>query len=646
MTEFLIGRGHDGPARVGVYKMGSTKVQTPFLVGPPNTEFIMGYATLGRNDNPVDGPTILAVPSPIHDSKSLLSGVREDDSLLLPSFPAISFLSAEAAELLLENQLRFINEVQGKVDPSRLIVRIPQQFDSEKLASILAEFSSLGVRAASVSFDGWLGPHDYGALSKRTMLPIDWLTIALGRISPSSVPFLFYLGFDVFDVGYATESASRGVRLWNLSEESITGRILPRTCSCTACADHSGLRELSRDKLHTVLLRHNLNIYQSILSESIQSLRLGQLRWLVESMVHSSTAATSLLRKTDKSLFAFLEEFTPTSGQTNLSLIGPESYNSPTVKRFRDCLASRYTPPEHKKLIVLLPCSARKPYSESKSHQRFIKAIEHSIGTTRSSVAEVILTSPLGVIPRELERLYPAAYYDIPVTGDWDTEETEIAAEALVTHLQKFAEPAVVVAHVSGGYLDVVKSAEDRVNQTIVYTTDQHSPSSFDSLQSLQNVLEDMREVLSLKGGPPALFEDTLRATADYQFGPGAGEALVPDGAKLGGKLYRMVVCRINKDQTCAFIGDSGSLSLTLEGGRRLIPLHRYWVRFEGRKLEGGSVFAVGINEADSGIRPGDEVIVLNNQDEVIAVGRSEMSGREMCDFKKGQAVSVRHKVK
>ncbi|MGY5861643.1 MAG: DUF5591 domain-containing protein [Candidatus Thorarchaeota archaeon] len=646
MTEFLIGRGHDGPARVGAYKMGSTKVQTPFLVGPPNTESIMGYATLGRDDSPVSGPMILAIPSPIHDSKSLLSSVREDDSLLLPSFSAASFLSAEAAEILLEYQLHFIDEVQEQIDPSRLIVRIPSQLNSEKLTSMLARFSSLGVKAVSVLFDGWLGPHDSSVLNNRTMLPIDWLAIALGRISPSSIPFLFYLGFDVFDLGYATESASRGVRLWNLSEESIKGRIRPRTCSCIACADHGDIRELNRDELHSVLLRHNLNIYQSILSESVQSLRLGKLRWLVESMGHSSTSATSLLRTTDKSLFAFLEEFTPTSGQTNLSLIGPESYNSPTVKRFRDSLASRYTPPEHKKLVLLLPCSARKPYSESKSHQRFIKAIESAIGTTRSSVAETILTSPLGVIPRELERLYPAAYYDIPVTGDWDAEETELAAKALAIHLQKFTESVVVVAHVSGGYLDVVKSAEDRVSQSIVYTTDQHSPSSFDSLQSLQNVLIDMREVLSLKGGPPALFEDTLRATADYQFGPGAGEALVPDGAKLGGKLYRMVVCRVNKEQTCAFIGDSGSLSLTLEGGRRLIPLHRYWVRFEGRKLEGGSVFAVGINEADSGIRPGDEVIVLNNQDEIIGVGRSEMSGREMCDFKKGHAVSVRHKVK
>ena len=60
--------------------------------------------------------------------------------------------------------------------------------------------------------------------------------------------------------------------------------------------------------------------------------------------------------------------------------------------------------------------------------------------------------------------------------------------------------------------------------------------------------------------------------------------------------------------------------------------------------MKGGSVFAVGVQEADYAIRPGDEVIVSNGIGEVIAVGRSEMSGREMCELKRGRAVSVRHK--
>ena len=139
--------------------------------------------------------------------------------------------------------------------------------------------------------------------------------------------------------------------------------------------------------------------------------------------------------------------------------------------------------------------------------------------------------------------------------------------------------------------------------------------------------------------------EEIVRATADFQFGSGAGKILVPENAKLGGKPYRQIVCRIEKEQVCSFIASSGSLSLTLSGAELLLPLKRYWVRLDASQVKGGSIFAVGIKEADLDIRPGDEVIILNNEDQVIAVGKSEMSGREMCELDRGRAVSVRHKM-
>ena len=155
----------------------------------------------------------------------------------------------------------------------------------------------------------------------------------------------------------------------------------------------------------------------------------------------------------------------------------------------------------------------------------------------------------------------------------------------------------------------------------------------------------DLKNILSLVDGPPLFLQETLRATADYQFGRGAGIALIPDAAHIRGKLYRTVLCQIENQQTCAFVAENGILSLTLEGGRRIQPLDRYWVRYEGKTLKGGSLFAIGVNEADPGIRPGDEVIITNTDGQVLAVGRSEMSGREMCEFRKGRAVSIRHKV-
>ena len=57
---------------------------------------------------------------------------------------------------------------------------------------------------------------------------------------------------------------------------------------------------------------------------------------------------------------------------------------------------------------------------------------------------------------------------------------------------------------------------------------------------------------------------------------------------------------------------------------------------------EGGDAFAVHIVEADDEIRPRDEVIVLDQKGNVLAVGRAVLSGEEMKVFKVGVAVKVR----
>jgi archaeosine synthase len=346
----------------------------------------------------------------------------------------------------------------------------------------------------------------------------------------------------------------------------------------------------------------------------------------------------------NRELYSFIEEFSPTTGPEALPVIGSESYNAPVVRRFRDFVAHRYSAPANKPIILLLPCSAKKPYSDSKSHRMFAAVIESALAGMESRLAEVILTSPLGLVPRELERIYPAGQYDIPVTGDWDTEEIEIGANALVTHLKKFPASSVVIAHVSGGYLDIVRAAEPRIEQSLIYTTHESRATSRESLDALEESLTELKEILSISGGPRTILEEIVSATADYQFGEGAGKILVPEHAQLRGKPYRQILCNIDGDQICSYVADSGTLSLTLAGGRLLAPLNRYWVQLDVPRVKGGSIFAVGVQEADYAIRPGDEVIVVNKIREAIAVGRSEMSGREMCELKRGRAVTVRHK--
>jgi len=642
MTEFRVGRGHDGPARLGEYILGTEVFETPLLTGPNiSRERMLQYGTLGR-DPSNSRPTITALPFGMKLEEIGKAGLGDFDSVLLPSLISFSSLDDQTSILTLRHQLDAVDEIKETVDPSRLIVRIPENIDIDVFKSYIDDFHSKGIRAAAFMFDGYLGSTDLASIILRSNLPASWLALALGKIAPSTVPLLYYTGFDVIDTGYAYETAATSARLWRNDSEQIETGKQQRFCSCVHC---ESIAETKHSDLIEILQNHNLDVYESILSESVHAMKAGRLRWLVESMTHVSPNHASIQRQVDKQIYSFIEEFTPTTGADNVPLIGPESYNSPAVKRYRDFLEARYTPPEGKQIVLLLPCSAKKPYSDSKSHRRFLETIESALGRASGRVAQVILTSPLGIVPRELERIFPAANYDIPVTGDWDDEETSLGAEALIAYLNKLDPSCTVVAHVSGGYLGIVKAAESKVLQSIIYTTPEASATSWESRQALQETLVDLKRVLQLKDTPPKQLEEIVRATADFQFGTGAGNILVPKNAKLGGKPYRQIVCRIDKEQICSFIADTGLLSLTLGGAKLIAPLNSYWVRLDAPLVKGGSIFAVGIKEADSSIRPGDEVIVLNNQDEVIAVGRSEMSGREMCELKRGRAVSVRHKV-
>src|SRR5256886_13480076 len=118
----------------------------------------------------------------------------------------------------------------------------------------------------------------------------------------------------------------------------------------------------------------------------------------------------------------------------------------------------------------------RSPSSASRSHRRFRDA---TLASANPSVAHgVVVTSPLGLIPRELERFHPARDYDIPVTGDWSRDEAAIVIEDLSAFLAANRYDAVV-AHL-GAEAPIVHEALPEA----IFSTKDH-PTSEDSLVAL-----------------------------------------------------------------------------------------------------------------------------------------------------------------
>jgi len=145
-----------------------------------------------------------------------------------------------------------------------------------------------------------------------------------------------------------------------------------------------------------------------------------------------------------------------------------------------------------------------------------------------------------------------------------------------------------------------------------------------------------------------------IRCIADYQFGKDVGSILFPDNVDIiySKRTGRVRHVYLDGKRLVTLRPRDGFFSLTVSGAKRIVegvkPLH-YWVKVQDDVsafiAEGRSVFAKHIVDADEEIRPMEEVIVVNEEGEVLAVGKAILTGKEMKAFKKGVAVKVRRGV-
>jgi archaeosine synthase len=296
-------------------------------------------------------------------------------------------------------------------------------------------------------------------------------------------------------------------------------------------------------------------------------------------------------------------------------------------------------------VILLLPCSATKPYSYSRSHQLYQSALATLPRDKQGYVQELILTSPLGVIPRELERVYPSAHYDIPVSGDWSFEEKQITIKLLGAILSpKVAENSIkIIAHVSDEYIELCKTVEHQLKKPFIYTTQDQRPTSSKAIANLSKQL-----TTALADEPPLHYNrqaELVHTIADYQFGLSVGKELYSENISIKGRPPAPFKVFDQKELVGVIHPASGQLTLSLQTGKSLAKLEKYFVRFDGDQLRGSTLFAVGISNADEMIRPTDQVVILNKEDTVVGVGEAIVSGKDMRKMTGGPAVKIKQKI-
>lgn len=458
--------------------------------------------------------------------------------------------------------------------------------------------------------------------------PADSLLYTPALATPENLSMLVYMGVDIVDETLPVIRAYQDIYLTNSGEFHLD-ELHEFPCSCTVCSENvpAQMLNMSKKERAWLLSNHNLHKLAEELSNIREHIRSGRLREYVERQCRVKPWLTAELRLVD-SQYTFLEKRTPIFRKNTLYANASESLNRVEIKRFAQRVIERYTAPELDTL-VLFPCSAKKPYSLSLSHQKFVQAL----GKYRRYVHEVIISSPLGIVPRELELMYPSAHYDTPVTGHWDLEERAWAAGCLKKYLQK-NKYKNIIAHVYGAYREICESVEKELGLRFTYTANE-GVTLHSSLDELKEAASEIKNVKKRTNEQAKL--DIFRASADYQFGRGAGDMLVNNAAV---KASYPKLQLFAEKQLAALVPQYGAIALTIEGGLRLRNLENYKVKIADF-IPHGNILAPGVVDADPQIRPNDEVMVEGEK--FFGVGRALMSGWEMIECRKGVAVQLRH---
>lgn len=446
---------------------------------------------------------------------------------------------------------------------------------------------------------------------------------------PHRVAFLAYLGIDLVDSTEALWQVRQG--RWLDRDLGVLDAEPPLAgCGCSGCL-RGGAEKAAG---------HALAQLEGARARASSAAALGRLRELVEAQLVAEPSLAELLRYTDRDLGEPLAQRQAVVGRGIRPYVLRESLRRPEVRRFRQRLIERYRPPPSKEVLLLVPCSRTKPYRASPSHRRLSTALEGLAHPERVHVVSV--TSPLGLVPRELEDVYPARHYDIPVTGDWDEEERG-AVTAALHHLVRVAGYRRAVAHLDPKEYDFIRAAWP-AQLPVEWSCPDDRTGSPEAIAALRQGLERADgELTAVSGGPLTVVREGLREVAAMQFGRAAAEQLFASPARLMGRPWFQRLVDGQGTDLATWREERGLLQLTVAGAARFASPRPLEVEVQPDVALAGDLFVPGVARADPGISPGDAV-VLAREGELLAVGEAALSGRLMKELRRGLAVRVRHR--
>ncbi|MEM3378431.1 MAG: tRNA guanosine(15) transglycosylase TgtA [Candidatus Bathyarchaeia archaeon] len=260
-------------------------------------------------------------------------------------------------------------------------------------------------------------------LTAKQHLPLERPFHLFGAGHPMMFALAVALGCDLFDSAayalyarenrYMTENGT-----WRLDELDFF------PCQCPKCtsATPKAVLEMPEADRAAFLAEHNLYVCQAELKRIKQAIRDGRLWEHLEMRAHAHPALLTALKKL-KNYTDFIAAHSPSVKRRGLFFFSSLSIIRPEVTNYRNRLFERYSPPETTRVLLLSPQTRKKPFHKTPEYAKIRKALQNLGEAISSRVHVCFYAAPFGVVPLELDEVYPLSQHEVAMPLDKETIE-------------------------------------------------------------------------------------------------------------------------------------------------------------------------------------------------------------------------------
>jgi len=294
-------------------------------------------------------------------------------------------------------------------------------------------------------------------VTAKTNLPIERPLHLFGAGHPFMLSLAVALGCDLFDSAayaiyarqnrYMTETGT-----WKLNELEY----FPCTCPKCTKATPKQVLEMPQKEKQAFLAEHNLYLCFAELKRIKQAIKDGRLWEHLEMRAHGHPALLQALKRLAK-YEDLIEKHGPIVKKSGIFFFNSVGLTRPEVVRHRTLMIERYSKPKKAKILLLMPQTQMKPFHKSKEFKEISQHLQSTIKKRLNKINVCFYAAPFGVIPIELDEVYPLSQHETALP--LDKEAIEYVANQVVDYISRMNYRMVVLFHDQENWNNVVLKA-------------------------------------------------------------------------------------------------------------------------------------------------------------------------------------------